>query len=350
MKAFTTTTAFSKIPPISIALDMGHKSIKRQWQQQYTMISPLLMMMLLKLVEETVVHDLRQMRLFSLPSWMREVKTKNSKVTGTFTKQVWNRLRDQMNAKTQYQYNAHQHRNKYNQLRIMFNKFTSLLKHTSIGWDSQRFTITIPDDVWEALYKGNSHAKRFRKKWMVYYHELSYFLGDTSATGKLAFLSTKSPSESSASSNPEFKVKNEELDALQIDSDNDNGDGQGKGKGKGKSKMRGKKSKKMISFQANISEALKEMSENSKRKVDLMEKRFTSASVTNVGDDSGSIKGSSTSSRSLLKECMALLHDMEEIPAPAYTKAVNKLASDPIIRKVFVGMPASRMRDWVLNL
>ncbi|GMQ11334.1 hypothetical protein CsSME_00053996 [Camellia sinensis var. sinensis] len=221
-------------------------------------------------------------------------------------------------------------------------------EHTGIGWDSQRLTITALDDVWEALYKVNTHAKRFRKKGMVYYHELSRILGDTSATGKLAFPSTKSPSESSASSDPEFKVKNEELDALQIDSDNDNGDGQGKGKGKGK--MGGKKSKKMSSFQSNISEALKEMSANSKRKVDLMEKRFTSASVTNVGDDNGSIEGGSTPSCSLLKECMALLHGMEKIPALAYTKVVNKLASDPIIREVFVDMPARRMRDWVLNL
>ncbi|GMP98669.1 hypothetical protein CsSME_00046471 [Camellia sinensis var. sinensis] len=218
-------------------------------------------------------------------------------------------------------------------------------EHTGVGWDSQRLTITAPDDVWEALYKVNTHAKRFRKKGMVCYHELSRILGDTSTTGKLVFPSTKSPSESSASSDPEFKVKNEELDALQIDSDNDNRDGQGKGKGKGKSKMRGKKSKKMSTFQANISEALKEMSENSKRKVDLREKRFTSASVTTVGDDSGSIEGGSTSSRSLLKECMALLHGMEEISTAAYTKAVNKLASDPIIREVFVDMPASRMRD-----
>ncbi|GMP48949.1 hypothetical protein CsSME_00016117 [Camellia sinensis var. sinensis] len=35
-----------------------------------------------------------------------EVKTMSSKLTGTFTKQAWNRLRDQMNAKTQSQYNA----------------------------------------------------------------------------------------------------------------------------------------------------------------------------------------------------------------------------------------------------
>ncbi|CAL5391448.1 unnamed protein product [Camellia sinensis] len=260
-----------------------------------------------------------------------EVKTKSSKIIGTFTKQAWNRLRDQMNAKTQYQYNAHQLWNKYNQMRIMFNKFTALLKHTSVGWDSQRLIIITSDDVWEALYKVNSHAKRFRKKWMVYYHELSRILGDTSATGKLAHPSSKSPSESSASSDTEFKVKNEDLDALQIDSDSDNDNGDGQGKCKGKSKMA-------------------EMSENSKRKVDLMEKRLTSASVTNVGDDSGFIEGGSTASRSLLKECMALLHAMEEIPVPAYTKAVNKLASNPIIREVFVDMPASRIRDWVLNL
>ncbi|XP_028079615.1 uncharacterized protein LOC114281367 [Camellia sinensis] len=246
-----------------------------------------------------------------------EVKTKSSKITGTFTKQAWNRLRDQMNAKTQYQYNAHQLQKKYNQLRIMFNKFRALLKHTGVGWDSQRLTIIAPDDV-------NSHAKRFRKKGMVYYHELSRILEDTSAIGKQAHPSTKSPSESSASSDPEFKVKNEDLDALQIDSDNDNGDGQGKCKGK--SKMASKKSKRRSSFQANISEALKEMSENSKRKVDLMEKRLTSTSVTNVGDDSGSIEGGPTTSHSLLKECMALLHAMEEILAPAYTKVVNKLA------------------------
>ncbi|GMP67380.1 hypothetical protein CsSME_00027383 [Camellia sinensis var. sinensis] len=248
-----------------------------------------------------------------------------------------------MNAKTQYQYNAHQLRNKYNQLGIMFNKFTALLKHIGVGWDSQRLTIITPDDVWEAIYKVNSHAKRFRKKLMVYYHELSRILGDTSATGKLAHPSTKSPSESSASSDPEFKVMNEDLDALQIDSDNDNGDGQAKCKGK--SKMAGKKSKKMSSFQANISEALKEMSENSKRNVDLMEKRLTNASVTNVGYDSGSIEGGSNASRSLLKECMALLHAMEEIHTPAYTKVVNKLALDPIIREVFVDMPAGKMRD-----
>ncbi|KAI8016770.1 hypothetical protein LOK49_LG04G01851 [Camellia lanceoleosa] len=231
-------------------------------------------------------------------------------------------------------------------MRIMFNKFTALLKHISVGWDSQRLTITAPDDVWEALYKVSSHAKRFRKKWMVYYHELSHILGDTFATDKLDHPSTKSPFESSASSDPEFMVKNEDLDTLQIDSDNDNGDGQGKGK----SKMTGKKSKKMSSFRANISEALKEMSENSKRKVDLMEKRLTSASVTNVSDDSGSIEDGSTASRSLLKECIALLHAMEEIPTLAYTKAMNKLASNPIIREVFVDMPVGGMRDWVLNL
>ncbi|GMP30052.1 hypothetical protein CsSME_00004889 [Camellia sinensis var. sinensis] len=147
---------------------------------------------------------------------------------------------------------------------------------------------------------------------MVYYHELSRILGDTSATGKLTHLSNKSPSESSASFDLEFKVKNEDLDALQIDSDNGNGNGQGKGKGmyKGKSKM----------------------------------------AVTNVGNDSGSIEGGSTASRSLQKECMALLHAMEEIPTLAYTKAVNKLASNPIIREVFVDMPVGRTRDWVLNL
>ncbi|GMP48951.1 hypothetical protein CsSME_00016119 [Camellia sinensis var. sinensis] len=87
------------------------------------------------------------------------------------------------------------------------------------------------------------------------------------------------------------------------------------------------------------------MSENSRRKVDLIEKRLTSASVTNVGDDSGSIEGGSTGSRSLLKECMALLHAMKEIPTSACTKAVNKLTLDPIIRKVFVDMLVVRMMD-----
>ncbi|GMP84182.1 hypothetical protein CsSME_00037804 [Camellia sinensis var. sinensis] len=107
----------------------------------------------------------------------------------------------------------------------MFNKFTALLKHTGVGWDSQQLTITASDDGWKALYKVNSHGKRFRKKEMVCYHELSHILGDTFPTGKLAYPFTKSPSESSASYNPEFKVKNKDLDALQIDSDNDNGDG-----------------------------------------------------------------------------------------------------------------------------
>ncbi|THG15038.1 hypothetical protein TEA_004490 [Camellia sinensis var. sinensis] len=133
----------------------------------------------------------------------------------------------------------------------------------------------------------NSHAKRFRKKGMVYYHEVSRILGDTSVTGE-----------------------NEDLDALQIDSDNDNRDDQGKGKGKSKMAV-----------------------------LQLL-----------VGDDSGSIEGGSTASCSLLKECMALLHAMEEILAPTYTKTLNKLASNPIKSEAFVDMPVGRMRDCVLNL
>ncbi|GMP72417.1 hypothetical protein CsSME_00030465 [Camellia sinensis var. sinensis] len=160
-------------------------------------------------------------------------------------------------------------------------------EHTGVGWDSQRLTITAPDDVWEALYKVNSHAKRFRKKGMVYYHEVSRILGDTSVTGE-----------------------NEDLDALQIDSDNDNRDDQGKGKGKSKMAV-----------------------------LQLL-----------VGDDSGSIEGGSTASCSLRKECMALLHAMEEILAPTYTKTLNKLASNPIKSEAFVDMPVGRMRDCVLNL
>ncbi|KAF7127087.1 hypothetical protein RHSIM_Rhsim11G0031900 [Rhododendron simsii] len=86
-----------------------------------------------------------------------EVKSKKSRETGTFIGEAWKRIRSELIRLTGYSYTKEQVKNKYNALRILFNKFNSLNANSGVGWDSTLLTVTAPDDVWERLFKVRFH-------------------------------------------------------------------------------------------------------------------------------------------------------------------------------------------------
>ncbi|KAI8545964.1 hypothetical protein RHMOL_Rhmol07G0078700 [Rhododendron molle] len=261
-----------------------------------------------------------------------EVKSKKSRETGTLTGEAWKRIRSELIRLTGYSYTKEQVKNKYNALRILFNKFNSLKANSGVGWDSTLLTVTAPDDVWERLFKVNKFARKFKKKGMPYYHELCRIFGDTSATGAQAHPSNKVPS-SSDSSDPEFQFKDEpEVESAEGS----------KAKPKAKNKKRD-------SFAANISSALSQFAENAKRRVDVMERKLH-CSHPGCSGVSGSMSIGEVGIGPLaagMKECQALLNTMDDLDEDSYNKVLEKLHGDVLWRQMFMDMPEKRRIAWI---
>ncbi|XP_052188682.1 uncharacterized protein LOC127799028 isoform X2 [Diospyros lotus] len=52
----------------------------------------------------------------------------------------------------------------------------------------------------------------------------------------------------------------------------------------------------------------------------------------------------------LLRKCIEALHEIENLNHAAYSKALDKLKSEPYWRVVFLELPNYRKKDWVLTL
>lgn len=79
---------------------------------------------------------------------------KGNRPTTTFTKGSWDYIKGQLHARTGLIYNHSQLKNKYNSLRQSYRKLRKLLNYTNgAGWDPVSGTITLQNNVWDALIK-----------------------------------------------------------------------------------------------------------------------------------------------------------------------------------------------------
>lgn len=79
---------------------------------------------------------------------------KRNRPTTTFTKGSWDYIKEQLHAKTGFAYNHSQLKNKYNSLRQSYRGFRKLLSYTNgTGWDPVSGTITLQNNLWDALIK-----------------------------------------------------------------------------------------------------------------------------------------------------------------------------------------------------
>ncbi|CAK9148577.1 unnamed protein product [Ilex paraguariensis] len=188
------------------------------------------------------------------------------KGTTTFEKDAWNIILVQLSAKTGYNYNFEQLQNKYNTLRLMYSAFKKLLNETTgVGWDPERQTITLSDDVWKNLCKVNKHARQFKKKGCPHYDKLGRIFGKTSAIGEHAHPSTLSSSNSEEEKDPIYDPSNE------VDKGNDNENAKGPSN---RSRSRSTTStcsrrRKKNSVMVGLTVALNVLVENSKKKMTI---------------------------------------------------------------------------------
>ncbi|PSR91149.1 L10-interacting MYB domain-containing protein [Actinidia chinensis var. chinensis] len=235
------------------------------------------------------------------------VKNYNSRVTGSFTKEAWQRIRKKLIKLTGYPYTDNQVKNKFNQLRLTHIKFVSLCTQSGCGWCPTKGIVDATEEMWNRLYKINNKAKSFRKCGFPHYAAMTRVLGDNTAKRMNVFASTQSPSATD-SSDPDLKKKEEDgIEDLDVD---------------------------------NLKASVKERG-----------KAITPRQLASQGKGIPTQQTLVHLSMSWQKAaCLSILNGMDDLDGLSYSKAMTKLKEDPTWRPIFLQMPEKRKIDWCTSL
>ncbi|XP_004306999.1 PREDICTED: uncharacterized protein LOC101294108 [Fragaria vesca subsp. vesca] len=90
--------------------------------------------------------------------------------------------------------------------------------------------------------------------------------------------------------------------------------------------------------------------ERSKKRHEVaQEQRFTDSAPLRANDEVQSAS-KEVSDEKYLMQCFGILNKMDEIDDDSYSKALKLFRGDPTWRKLFVGMPEKRRKNFILNL
>ncbi|KAL2926490.1 L10-interacting MYB domain-containing protein [Bienertia sinuspersici] len=264
-----------------------------------------------------------------------EVK-KGNRPTTTLTKPAWKFIRQKLKEKTKKDYSQDQVKNKYNQLRIKWKEFSKILEETGIGYNAVTYQLSAEEAVWNKLYEKHKSAKTFRKKGCKHYDKLCTIFGDTTATGGSSHPSTQSPSDTEDENETDGEVGNSEKGEKEGE--------QGPKTKKAKANANPKKLREKVNIA--MADALVAMSENSKKKLELLERKMsTTNSTTSINESEN--KGND---KDLLMECIDTLSTLEGVDGASFAKATKLIHDDPLWRIIFLRLPNDRKKDFVLNI
>ncbi|KAM5554606.1 hypothetical protein ABKV19_022816 [Rosa sericea] len=89
--------------------------------------------------------------------------------------------------------------------------------------------------------------------------------------------------------------------------------------------------------------------ESSKKRHEIAEQRFTDSAPLRGNDEVQSVS-KEVSDEEYLMQCFGILNKMDEIDDDSYSKALKLFRGDATWRKLFVGMPEKRRKNFILNL
>ncbi|CAI9090418.1 OLC1v1022095C1 [Oldenlandia corymbosa var. corymbosa] len=93
-----------------------------------------------------------------------EYKRKGEMKQNNFGKS-WVKITKDFNAKSEYRQTLEQLSQKFHRFRIDWNAFKDLReKHTGLGWDHEKGTITASEERWKELIKTNKNYKKFQQQ------------------------------------------------------------------------------------------------------------------------------------------------------------------------------------------
>ncbi|XP_020255743.1 uncharacterized protein LOC109832746 isoform X2 [Asparagus officinalis] len=268
--------------------------------------------------------------LYFIDLMVEEVK-KGNRHTTTFTRSSWKFMEHELKKKTGREYTHDQMKNKFNQLRQRWRNLKSLLTDTAVGYTVSTGQISATEDVWTKLYATHKYARYFRRKGCKGYDKLCIIFGDTTATGDHAHPSTKSPTISE-DDNGEEGEDEEDVESSRA---------------KKKAKVANKRVPLNQQIQLAMVEALTSMGENSRKKMELRERKMSS---TTADSHVSGGRGRNSEEEQGMVQCITALSALPDVDSTQFSKAAHILHDDASWRTMFLAMPSERKKDWVLKL
>ncbi|CAI9115376.1 OLC1v1016266C1 [Oldenlandia corymbosa var. corymbosa] len=172
-----------------------------------------------------------------------EYKRKGEMKQNNFGKS-WVKITKDFNAKSEYRQTLEQLSQKFHRFRIDWNAFKDLReKHTGLGWDHEKGTITASEERWKELIKTNKNYKKFQQQGLEYNDEFTELFQSVGSVGAYAMATGQSQVSKAqeAGANVSETIRDEDGDKSsgkrQMDSNmNKEGDSRGKKMSKGNSK------------------------------------------------------------------------------------------------------------------
>ncbi|KAL2934587.1 L10-interacting MYB domain-containing protein, partial [Bienertia sinuspersici] len=249
-----------------------------------------------------------------------EVK-KGNRPTTTLTKPAWMFVRQNLKEKTNKDNSQDQVKNNYNQLRAKWKEFNKILEETGIGYNAITHQLSAEDVNWKKLCEKHKSAKTFKKKGCKHYDKLCTIFGDTTAIGASSPPSTKCPSDSEDGDETDGEVGNLEKE----------GEEGSKAK-KSKPNVNPKKLKEKVNIA--MADTLVAMSENSKKKLKLLEKKMSATGYVTI-NDGVEFGDHSKGNHDFLIECIDALSTLEGIDVNSFSKATKLIHDDQLWRITF---------------
>ncbi|XP_059650162.1 L10-interacting MYB domain-containing protein-like [Cornus florida] len=124
---------------------------------------------------------------------MEEEVGKGNRTDMTFNPIGWTHIVDAMLLETGKKYTKDQCRQKFNNIRALYKDCKQILSETGVGYNSETGMIELEAERWVRLCKVLKHGKKIKKQGCKNYEQMVRIFGNTHATGKHVYPSTKPP-------------------------------------------------------------------------------------------------------------------------------------------------------------
>ncbi|KAI3790996.1 hypothetical protein L2E82_04494 [Cichorium intybus] len=220
----------------------------------------------------------------------------------------------------------------------MHTKFSELINHTGVTWDSISGKVFANDTVWDDFFKRDKIFKSFKKKGCKIYPLLSVVFSSSTASGAFHNPSTCGPQ----TSEEERRIEDDYLEIGSVGESEFDGSS-----GKGKRKLEG-----------DTEPGMRRMKKTSGSKFDSLFDAWSESMLARKERDVAKAEqykskhGDMTSSvveEYSIGDCMTTLEAIPGVSSKSYTKAVS-FFPDVNWRKIFLMMPENRRKQWLDSL
>ncbi|PSS14020.1 L10-interacting MYB domain-containing protein [Actinidia chinensis var. chinensis] len=279
---------------------------------------------------------------------VKEVHEGNKSST-TFSKKGWKHIAEEFCDKTNKRHSGSQFRNKFNQLRTRYHRFSEMLKEPGFRWDPVLNTVIATDAVWDSYIQVNKNARRFRKKGCPMFNELGIIFGDLGVGYKYVFPLSQYPMVSEDKLDVEDESTNATPSAFPSDNSNCK-DYPSESTRRCRQRSPTPTSHNRVKREARtavVGEALKEWTEATVPS-GTSERKWPETTKVMIPTSHG-LEAFPQACPFSITNCVKCLEAIEGVDSITYIKAI-KMFKDADWREMFMAMSAERRLVWLASL